>query len=272
MKKKVKKGIFMEVLKLLCAAVIVFPLIIAVVVSFQSEQEALSIPYKLSIANPTLENYEYALKNMNLMQYMKNTFIQIIVCLPIQMITALLTAYAFAYFDFPFKGSLFAILLASMMIPAESVVMTRFKMIAQWGMVNTYTGLTILFLTNVGAVFLFRQCMLSIPKSLWEAARVDGCGRMRFFFTILVPLCKSLIIAEIMTSFIALYGNYMWPLLIMTDNNMRTIQTAIAYYRTASHPGLMFAAVNITLLIPVTLFVFGLDYIMEGMTAGAVKD
>lgn len=270
--KKAVKGVSLEVLKIFCAAVIIFPLIIALIVSFQSEQEVLRIPFKLSIANPTLDNYVYALKHMNLLQYMKNTFIQIIICLPVQMITALLTAYAFAYFEFPLKNLLFTILLASMMIPGESVLMAQFKMIARWNMVNTYAGLTITFLVNVSAVFMFRQCMLSIPKSLWEAAKVDGCGRMRYFFKILAPLCKSLIIAQAMTSFIGLYGNYIWPLLIMTVNDMRTLQTAVAYFQTASHPGLMFAAVIITLIIPITMFVFGLDYIMEGMTAGAVKD
>ena len=73
-------------------------------------------------------------------------------------------------------------------------------------------------------------------------------------------------------SFIGVYGDYMWPLLIMTDKNMRTIQTAVEMFRGASHAGVLFAAVLITLTIPVTLFVFGLDFIMEGMTAGAVKD
>ena len=271
MKKKVK-GITLELFKILCAAMIVLPVIIAVVVSFQSEREVLSIPYKLSIANPTFDNYIYALKNMNLLQYGKNTFVQIAICLPAQMITALLAAYAFAYFEFPCKNLLFSLLLASMMIPGETVLMTQFKMIAKWNMVNTYAGLTIMFLTNVSALFMFRQCMLSLPKSLWEAARIDGCGRMRYFFKVLAPLCKSLVVAQAMTSFIGLYGNYMWPLLIMTVNDMRTLQTAIAYFQTASHPGLMFAAVIITLIIPVTMFVFGLDYIMEGMTAGAVKD
>ncbi len=270
--KKVKKGLSLGILKLLCAGMIVLPLVVAIIVSFQSEREVLNIPFRLSVANPTFDNYVYAWKYMDLFSYMKNTFIEIIIVVPMQIITSLLAAYAFSYFEFPMKNLLFTIMLASMMIPGETTLMTNFKTIASWNLVNTYAGLVILVLTNSGAVFMFRQCMLSIPKSMWEAARVDGCGRMRFLIRILAPLCKSLIVAQAMMSFIGVYGDYMWPLLIMTEKKMRTIQTAVEMFRNASHAGVLFAAVIITLSIPVTLFVFGLDFIMEGMTAGAVKD
>lgn len=270
--RKLKKGLAFNILKLVCVGMIVLPVLVAIIVSFQSEREVLNIPFRLSVANPTFDNYIYAWKNMDLFSYMKNTFVEIIIVVPFQIVTALMSAYAYSYFEFPGKNLLFTIMLASMMIPGETTMMTNFKTIANWNMVNTYTGLVIISLTNSGAVFMFRQCMLSIPKSMWEAARVDGCGRMRFLIRILAPLCKSLIVAQAMMSFIGVYGDYMWPLLIMTNKNMRTIQTAVEMFRSASHAGVLFAAVIITLSIPVTLFIFGLDFIMEGMTAGAVKD
>lgn len=271
MKSKLK-GTAATFLKLLLALIIVFPVLIAIVVSFQSMEEVYLLPYSLKIANPSWDNWIYALKSMNLFVYLKNTFIQIIICVPFRILTALLAAYAFAYFDFPMKNVLFAIMLTSMMIPGETVTITIFKMVAEWGLIDTYAGLTVTGLVSVGAVFMFRQAMLSAPISLWEAAKIDGCGEMRYFVRILVPLCRSIVVAQTLLSVIGTYNDYLWPLLVTTRDSMRTIQTGIVYLTGVSHPGRTMAAVLIVLLIPVILFLFGLDHIMEGVTAGAVKN
>lgn len=265
------KRITFNMMKLLCAFIVVFPVIIAVIVSFQPEMEVLQIPFKLSIKNPTFDNYAYAFKYMNLFGYLKNTVIQIAICLPIQLLFGLLTAYAFSYFEFPLKNALFALILTAMMIPGETVTMTIFKMVVGWGLVDTYAGLTVTGLINVGSVFMFRQVMLSVPMSLYEAARIDGCSKMRYFRSILAPLCKTIVVAEALRSFIGIYNNYLWPLLITTKDDMRTVQTGVAYLMGSAHTGIIMAAVMITLIIPVIIFIFGLEHIMEGMTAGAVK-
>ena len=166
MKRKAKK-LSSELIKIVIAFVLVFPVLVALIASLQSIDEVYRLPYSLSIANPTLEHFVYALQKMNLFGYLKNTLIVILICTPCQIITALLTAYAFSYFEFPFKNLLFTVIIASMMIPHETVTITLFKMIVSWKMVDTYAGLTITGLVSVGAVFLFRQAMLSVPTSLW---------------------------------------------------------------------------------------------------------
>ena len=271
MKRKVKK-LSVELVKVAIALVLIFPVLIALVVSLQSIDEVYRLPYSLSIENPTFEHFIYALKKLNLFGYLKNTLIQILICVPCQIITALLTAYAFSYFEFPFKKLLFSIVIASMMIPGETVTITIFKMVVGWKMVDTYAGLAITGLVSVGAVFLFRQTMLSIPPSLWEAAKIDGCGEMKYFVSILVPLCKSIIVAQTLLALIGTYNSYLWPLLVTTKDSMRTIQTGIVYLQGMSHPGITMAAVLIVLIIPIIMFVFGIDRIMEGVTAGAVKN
>lgn len=271
MKMKVKKISF-EAIKIAVALVLVFPVLIAIIVSFQSLDEVYKLPYSLTMENPTWEHFAYALKSMKLSVYMKNTLVQILVCVPCQIITSLLTAYAFSYFQFPFKNLLFTVIVASMMIPRETVTITIFKMVAGWNMVDTYAGLTIVGLISVGAVFLFRQSMLSVPISLWEAAKMDGCGEMRFFAQILVPLCKSIIVAQTLLAVIGCYNDYLWPMLVTTKDTMRTIQTGIVYLTGVAHPGRTMAAVLIVLIIPIIMFIFGIDRIMEGVTAGAVKN
>lgn len=270
MKSKMKKSASL-LIKIALAFVIVFPVLIAIVVSFQTMDEIYRLPYRLTLEAPSFDNFIYAFQNMNLLVYLRNTLMQILIRVPCQIITSLLAAYAFSYFEFPFKKTLFSIMIAAMMIPGEVVTITVFKMVVQWQMVDTYLGLSINALVSVGAAFMFRQAMMSTPRSLWEAAKMDGCGRMQYFVKILVPICKSIIVSQTILSLIGTYNDYMWPLLVTTRDAMRTVQTGIVYLTGVSNTGYTMAAVLIVLALPIILFIFGLDRIMEGVTAGAVK-
>jgi len=260
-----------EIVKILIGILLVMPLILAAAISFMPKADIMKIPFEINLANATLENYIHSFQYMNLVTYLKNSFIMVGIELPCKIISALFAAYAFSHFQFKGKEALFTMLLMVMMIPGEVITMTLYKMIMKWGLIDTYAGLTIVGLTDVAAVFLFRQNMQSVPKELREAARIDGCGDMRYFFSILVPVCKTIIVAYALRGFINVYNNYMWPLLVTTQDSMRTIQTGVAQLSWSSHSGLVLAAAMITSLIPLTIYFFGMDSIVEGMTAGAVK-
>lgn len=266
-----RKEFIGDVLKILFGIVLISPLILAAFISFMPKADIHRIPFKIDLSNATLENYIYAFEYMNILTYLKNTFIMIIVELPCKLITALLAAYAFSYYKFKGRETLFSILLATMMIPGEVTIMTLFKMIMGWNLIDTYAGLTIVGLTDITAVFLFRQNMKAVPYELREASMLDGCGEMRYLFSILIPLCKPIIAAYSLRAFIFIYNNYMWPLLVTTQDSMRTIQTGVAQLSWSSHSGLVLAAAMITSIIPLVVYFFGMDKIVEGMTAGAVK-
>ncbi|MBQ9387383.1 MAG: carbohydrate ABC transporter permease [Lachnospiraceae bacterium] len=270
--RKLFRKVPLNVIKLILALAFIIPLIVAIIVSLQSIDEVNKLPYELSVADPSLDNFNFAMSQINLLGYFKNTIIQILICVPCQIITALMAAYAFSHFNFPMKNLLFTIMIASLMIPMETVTVSLFKMMVGWDLINTYIALCITGLINVSAVFMFRQNMLSIPKSIWEAARIDGCGHIRYFVKILIPLCKPIIIAQTLLSVIWAYNDYFWPMLVTTSDSMRTIQTGVAYLKDVAHPGVMMSAVLLILVVPVILFVFGLDSITEGVTAGAVKN
>lgn len=269
--KRKTKNLASFLIKAALAFVIIFPVLVAIIVSFQTMDEIYRLPYRLTLENPSFDNFIYAFNNMNLFVYLKNTLISILIRVPCQIITSLLAAYAFSYFEFPFKNTLFSIMIAAMMIPGEAVTITVFKMVVKWQLVDTYLGLSINALVSVGAAFMFRQAMLSTPRALYEAARIDGCGRMQYFVKILVPVCKSIIVSQMILSLIGTYNDYMWPFLVTTRDAMRTVQTGIVYLMGVANTGYIMAAVLIVLALPVLLFIFGLDYIMEGVTAGAVK-
>lgn len=266
-----RKEFIADSLKILFGLVLISPLILAAFISFMPKADIMRIPFKIDLSNATLENYIYAFEFMNIFTYLKNTFIMIIIELPCKLGTAVLAAYAFSYYKFRGRETLFALLLAVMMIPGEVIMMTLYKMIMGWGLIDTYAGLTIAGLTDVSAVFLFRQNMKAVPYELREASMLDGCGQMRYLVSILIPLCKPILAAYSLRAFIFIYNNYMWPLLVTTQDNMRTIQTGVAQLSWSSHNGLVLAAAMITSIIPLVVYFFGMDKIVEGMTAGAVK-
>ena len=266
-----KSELAADIFKILFGLMLVSPLILAAFISFMPKADIIRIPFKITLAHATLENYIYAFQNMNILTYLKNTFIMVIIELPSKIITALLAAYAFSYYKFKGRETLFAILLATMMIPGEVIMMSLYKMIMNWGLIDTYAGLTITGLTDITAVFLFRQNMKSVPYELREASMLDGCGELRYLVSILIPICKPIIAAYALRGFIFIYNNYMWPLLVTTQDSMRTIQTGVAQLSWSSHAGLVLAAAMITSIIPLIVYFFGMDKIVEGMTAGAVK-
>ena len=270
MKRKIKFGII-EFLKIAFGILIIFPIIIAMITAFMPEMETLRIPFKLSIDNPTLENFKYAWKYMSVLAYMKNTIIMILICLPCQIVTALFAAYGFSHFDFPFKNALFTYVMIAMMIPGEVLTITVFKLAVQWDLIDTWLGLVMKSLINVGSVFLYRQTMLSLPKSLREAAVLDGCGDMQYFFKILVPLCKTVIVTQGLNSFIGIYNAYMWPMLVTTTSELRTVQVGLQFVAGAQSPGYTFAGTCLLLIVPFGIYLFGIEKIQSGMTAGAVK-
>ena len=140
---------------------------------------------------------------------------------------SLLSAYAIVFFRFPFRGFCFWIIFMTLMLPVEVRIVPTFEVVANLGLLNSYTGLTLPLIASATATFLFRQCFLSIPGELVEAARMDGAGPWRFFFDILLPLSRTNIAALFVILFIYGWNQYLWPLLITTDDAYYTLVMSI---------------------------------------------
>ena len=259
--------------RLAIGLIICLPVILAVLFSFQSNQEIGNIDIHIIPQNPTLENYIYVLENIPVLTYLKNTIVMLIICIPCQIILGSLAAYAFAFFKFPGKDFLFALYLAVMMVPGEVVIIANYSTIQNMGLVDTYLGLTITGLIDIGCLFMLRQHMLTLPQALREAARMDGCGDMKFYFRIVMPLSKSIIVAQVLSSFISVYNSYFWPLLVTTNDDMRTVQTGVANLMrdVGRNTGSVLAGAALSMIVPVLIYIFGMKHIVEGMTSGAVK-
>ena len=263
------------IIRILIGLIYIIPVIIGVIFSFHPTSHFAKGTLTLFTDEVTFENYLYVFKNIPALTYFKNTFIMILICVPTQMILNTIAAYAFSYFDFPFKNLIFTIFLTSMMIPGEVTLISNYVTVQQLGLVNTYLGIAITSLTGAGGIFMLRQSMLSLPKELWEAAKMDGCGKIRYLFKCVFPLSMPIISALSINSFINVYGAYLWPLMVTRSNEMQTIQIGMVNLMNGmemgNRYGITLAGAIVTMLIPITAFIFGQDYIVEGMTAGAVK-
>ena len=140
-----------------------------------------------------------------------------------KIVISIISAFAIVYFRFPLRMFFFWGIFLTLMLPVEVRILPTYKVVADLGLLNTYTGLTLPLIASVTATFLFRQFFLTMPDELFEAARVDGAGPMRFFLTILLPLSRTNIAALTVILFIYGWNQYLWPLLITTDTKMSTI-------------------------------------------------
>ena len=140
---------------------------------------------------------------------------------------SIISAYAIVYFRFPLRMFFFWMIFMTLMLPVEVRILPTFQVVASLGLLNTYTGLTLPLIASATATFLFRQFFLTVPDELIEAARVDGAGPVRFFFDVLLPLSRTNIAALCVILFIYGWNQYLWPLMITTDENMTTIVMGI---------------------------------------------
>ena len=141
---------------------------------------------------------------------------------------SIIAAYAVVYFRFPLRMAFFWMIFITLMLPVEVRILPTYEVIANLGMLNTYAGLTIPLIASATATFLFRQFFLSVPDELAEAARIDGAGPMRFFVDVLLPLSRTTIAALFVIQFIYGWNQYLWPLLVTTDESYYTIVMGIS--------------------------------------------
>lgn len=260
--------------KVLVGCIFILPVFIAVVYSFHPNIDFAKGHLSVFPDSPTIENYIYIFKNVPTLNYFKNTLIVVLITIPIQMILNTIAAYAFSYFEYPGKEILFTIFLVSMMIPADVTIIANYITVQKLGLVNTHLGMACTSLTGVTGIFMLRQSMLTLPKELWEASKVDGCGKLRYLYKIVFPLCKPTISALAITTFIGIYGAYLWPVLVTTTNKMHTIQIGMAQLMTGtgSRYGYVLAGAVVSMVLPLLAFIIGQDQIVDGMTAGSVKN
>lgn len=272
-RRRVRRKASLLCANVLVAFVILLPLLYAVSVAFMPSSDLYTMKMNLIPSNPTLENFRQALTKIPLLRFVVNSFLVAGLITVGQIISCSLAAFAFSFLEFKGKNVLFMLVMATMMIPGEATIISNYLTVSSWGWLDSYKVLIIPYLTSAMGIFLFRQFYLSFPKSLYEAAKLDGCGNLRFILTILMPLTKSGIGAMTVYTFINAWNMYMWPLLVTGSNEMRTVQIGISMLNSvdAQSVTMMIAGVVMIILPSISIFIIGQKQLIRGMFSGAVK-
>lgn len=261
-------------LKVLLGLVIVFPIIVCLLYAIKSPAELMSAGgMGLAVKDPTLENFEWVMDSVPIGKYLLNTLIQCAIVIVFQIILCSFAAYALVFFRFRLKSTMFALILATMMIPGDVVIITNYIQIQHWHMTDTHVGMALPYLVGGMGIFLLRQFYLTLPRELKEAAEIDGCSDMGFFFRIALPLSVPSLASLAIYEFIHIYNRYFWPLLVTNRDKMRTVQIGMAMLEQGESGKTthILAGAALCIIPAVIVFIIGQKYLVKGMTSGAVK-
>ena len=266
-------GFLTYALLIAVAAIVLFPLWSAFTISMLNDAEVASYPPRLAPSSLHLTNFKRALEQAPLLRYLFNSITQSTIVMVGQLVTASLAAFAFAFIDFKGRNFLFVVFLSTLMIPWEATIIPNYLTIQALGWTDTFQGLSVPFLATAFGTFLLRQFFMTIPKELRDAAIIDGCGSLRFLITIVLPLARPALGTLAVYSFLQTYNQYLWPLLITNNQNMRTVQIGISLLQDEERFmfNIVMAGVVLILLPTFTLFIVGNRQLIRGLTAGAVK-
>ncbi|MCB0967050.1 MAG: carbohydrate ABC transporter permease [Ilumatobacter sp.] len=253
------------------AFVTLFPIYTTLVAAFKPGDKVLVNP--LVPDSFTLEPLMTAWSDGHLGRYLFNSFVVAAVVTIAQVVTSLLSGYAFAMLDFPGRHVLFALFLATLLVPIEATLVVNRRTVDTLGWLNTYQGLALPFLATAFGTFLVRQALLAVPGELRDAARIDGAGHLAFLRYVALPVIVPTVGALALFSFLSSWNQYLWPNLITTEESMNTVQSGLTLLRRSSldEPNALMAG---TVIAAVPIFAALLIFqrsLVRGLTSGAVK-
>ncbi len=276
LRRRVDFGDIVVQISLLSLGIIIsLPILIAFFTSFKIPSQVVTFPPQLIPREWTLENYRIAFETTPFGRYIFNSVVQSGVITAMQIIFSVLAAYAFSILEFPGRDTLFYLVLGSLMVPFELVFIPNFELISNLGWADTYVGLTAPFLVSAFGVFLLRQFFLSVPKEYRDSSKIDGAGNWRFLWQILVPLSKGSIGAFAIFAFLSAWNQYLWPLIITSSQEMRTLQIGIRFFMSQNDQGSDWGAVmagSMIAIVPALIvFLLAQKQLVRGIAMSGLK-
>jgi sn-glycerol 3-phosphate transport system permease protein len=228
-------SILTHVVLVLGVLIVAFPVYVTFVASTQTAEQIVQAPMSLVPGDRLVDNYASVLTGSDrgpgsAAPVGRMMWVSLVTALSIalgKIAISLLSAFAIVYFRFPFRTFFFWAIFVTLMLPVEVRIAPTYKVVSDLGMLNTYAGLTVPLIASATATFLFRQFFLTVPDELAEAARMDGAGPMRFFWDVLLPLSRTSIAALFVIQFIYGWNQYLWPLLVTTQEDMYPVVMGI---------------------------------------------
>jgi ABC-type glycerol-3-phosphate transport system permease component len=259
--------------------VFAFPIFWAAVSSLKSTDDIITGTYPLSWSTfmplkATLENYVFLFTELDFQRNLLNTLIAACGQVGIAVVTSSLAGYAFARLNFPFREVIFGLLLLTAFVPVEAIIVPLYRIMHWLGLVSTYPALFLPFACNPFGIYLMRQAFRDIPLEMEEAARLDGAGPMRIFFSIALPNVRPTLATLVLIQFIWSWNNYLWPLVVMQNPDKQIAQVAIANLKSIPNSpmdGPLFAAATAVTIPLVILSIVLQRYYVRGLVTSGMK-
>lgn len=272
MNKSINKTL-LYVINIILGLLSIMPILYALNISLMPHSEIFTYPPKLIPTHLYFGNYINVLKIAPIFKFIVNSFAVSSIITIGQIITSCLAAFAFSFFEFKGKKIIFFIILATMMIPDESAMISNYLTVGNFGWLDTYRGLAIPFLSSAMGIFMIRQYYLTLPKEIYEAAKMDGCSNLRFFISIVLPMSKPVVGSLGIYTFLSSWNYYLWPLLVTSKDSSRTVQIGMGMLRFSENQSfdIIMAGIVMAILPSIIIFIIGQKQLIDGMTSGSVK-
>ena len=275
--KRVRRGVFATFWYIVLgftAVVVMMPYIWMISTSLKGKRELFTYPPTWIPHVFRLQNYVDAWNAAPFGRYFLNSMFVAVAVTIGQLITCSLAAFAFARMNFKGKNFMFALFLSTTMISTQVTLVPSYLVLKNLDWLDTYKGLIVPFLASAFGVFMLRQQFMTLPRDLEDAAKLDGCGRLRFLWEIALPLSKPVLASQALFAFMGNWNSYLWPLIVTTSKNMRTLQIGLRYF-VSQEGGTqwgLFMAATVFVSLPVVIFYFIVQKsFVEGIAATGLK-
>ena len=255
------------------AITMVFPFYWMITGAFKSGTEIISFPPVWFPTSFALTNFVEAFERAPFLSYFINSVVAMVGSVSICSFTTIVGAFAFSKLDFPFKNVLLALLLGLMMVPFEMIVITNFRTIIDLGLYDNILALIVPFTSSIFYMYILKGFFDSIPNSLYQAARVDGCSNWKYLWKVMVPIAKPSLVTIILLNAIASWNSFLWPTLAVLSKENKTLPFGLYAFMNegGSRTELMMAASTIVVLPMIIVFLFARKQIVNGVARGGLK-
>lgn len=272
MENGIKKTIRYTIVLLGCV-ITLLPFVWMVLSSLKTSGELFRFPPTIFPKKVMWRNYLEVGKRIPIIRYFLNSILVSTGITIGTLITTVLAAFAFSRVKFWGRDLIFTLFIATMIVPGEATLIPNYLMITRLGWMNTYKALILPWTASVFSIFLLRQYFLSIPESLYRAAKIDGCSDLRYICCVMVPLAKPALITVAMLRIINSWNEFLWPLIMTNDEMMRTLPVALSAFTSeaGNQYQLLMAAATIIILPVIIAYLCLQKYIISGIAKSGVK-
>ena len=220
------------------------------------------------------ENYVSIILDTSFLRYMANTLFYAAVLIVLSIIVNGLAGYALAKIRFPFRDKWLLLIMMLLIVPTETVITIHFLIIAKAGLLNTIVGYILPLIVNPFSIFLFRQVFVSLPDDVYEAAQLDFCGPVKYFFTMVLPMSKTVVATVSVFTFLNVWNDYLWPSLVFTSSDLLTAQIGLNSITSNDNTTMGETLAVITLVTIPVIIIYSLfsKQIVEGVTSTGSKE